>query len=51
MVALAREAGVSRETLSKTFRAEPDVLKAVDDVAIVGDREAVAIVDPIGEAQ
>ena len=45
MAALAREAGVSRETLYKTFRTKPDLLKAVYDVAVVGDHEAVAVAD------
>jgi AcrR family transcriptional regulator len=45
MAALAREAGVSRETLYKTFRTKPDLLKAVYDVAVVGDHEAVAVED------
>jgi AcrR family transcriptional regulator len=45
MTALAREAGVSRETLYKTFRTKPDLLKAVYDVAVVGDHEAVAVAD------
>jgi AcrR family transcriptional regulator len=45
MAALAREAGVSRETLYKAFRAKPDLLKAVYDVAVVGDHESVAVAD------
>jgi AcrR family transcriptional regulator len=45
MAALAREAGVSRETLYKTFRTKPDLLKAVYDVAVVGDHEPVAVAD------
>jgi AcrR family transcriptional regulator len=45
MAGLAREAGVSRETLYKTFRTKPDLLKAVYDVAVVGDHEAVAVAD------
>jgi len=45
MSALAREAGVSRETLYKTFRTKPDLLKAVYDVAVVGDHEAIAVAD------
>ena len=45
MAGLAREAGVSRETLYKTFRTKPDLLKAVYDVAVVGDDTAVAVAD------
>ncbi len=45
MAALAREAGVSRETLYKAFRTKPELLKAVYDVAVVGDHEAVAVAD------
>lgn len=45
MSALAREAGVSRETLYKVFRSKPELLKAVYDVAVVGDHEAVAVAD------
>lgn len=45
MAGLAREAGVSRETLYKTFRTKPALLKAVYDVAVVGDHEAVAVAD------
>lgn len=45
MSALAREAGVSRETLYKVFRTKPELLKAVYDVAVVGDHDAVAVAD------
>ncbi|GAA4875575.1 TetR/AcrR family transcriptional regulator [Actinomycetospora straminea] len=45
MASLAREAGVSRETLYKIFRTKPDLLKAVYDVAVVGDHEAVAVAE------
>lgn len=45
MSSLAREAGVSRETLYKVFRTKPDLLKAVYDVAVVGDHEAVAVAE------
>ncbi|MDQ4117814.1 MAG: TetR/AcrR family transcriptional regulator [Actinomycetota bacterium] len=45
MTALAREAGVSRETIYKAFRTKPDLLKAVYDVAVVGDHEAVPVAD------
>lgn len=45
MAAIAREAGVSRDTLYKVFRTKPDLLKAVYDVAVVGDHEAVPIAE------
>lgn len=51
MAALAREAGVSRETLYKTFRTKPDLLKAVYDVAVVGDHEAVAVAERLAYTQ
>lgn len=41
MAAVAAEAGVSVETVYKTFGTKPAVLKAVLDVAIVGDDEPV----------
>jgi AcrR family transcriptional regulator len=39
MVAIAREAGVSRETVYKAFRSKPELVKRVYDVALVGDED------------
>jgi AcrR family transcriptional regulator len=39
MVAIAQEAGVSRETVYKAFRSKPELVKRVYDVALVGDED------------
>ncbi len=43
MSGIAAECGVSRETLYKTFGTKPRLLKAIYDVAVVGDHDAVPV--------
>ena len=43
LAAIAAEAGVSVETIYKGFRNKPGLLKAVFDVAVVGDDEPVPL--------
>ena len=43
MVAIAQEAGVSRETVYKAFRSKPELVERVYDVALVGDEEPVPL--------
>jgi AcrR family transcriptional regulator len=43
--AIASEAGVSVETVYKAFRNKPGLLKAVFDVAVVGDDEPVPMLE------
>jgi AcrR family transcriptional regulator len=45
MPAVAADAGVSVETVYKAFRNKPGLVKAVFDVAIVGDDEAVPLIE------
>ena len=45
MPAVASAAGVSVETIYKTIGSKPELLKAVLDVAIVGDDEPVPILE------
>ncbi len=45
IAAVAREAGVSVDTIYKQFRGKAGLLKAVYDVAIVGDDEPVPMVE------
>ena len=45
MVAIAKEARVSRETIYKAFRSKPELIKQVYDVALVGDEEPIPLRD------
>ena len=45
MVAIAKEAHVSRETVYKAFRSKPELIKRVYDVALVGDEEPIPLRD------
>jgi len=45
MVAIAKEARVSRETVYKAFRSKPELIKQVYDVALVGDEEPIPLRD------
>jgi AcrR family transcriptional regulator len=45
MVAIAKEARVSRETVYKAFRSKPELIKRVYDVALVGDEEPIPLRD------
>lgn len=42
---VAREAGVAIETLYTHFSSKPGLLKAVIDIAVVGDDESIAVAD------
>ncbi len=45
MVAIAKEARVSRETVYKAFRSKPELVKRVYDVALVGDEAPIPLRD------
>lgn len=45
MGAVAKDAGVSTETIYKAFRNKPGLVKALFDVAIVGDDEPIPMLD------
>ena len=45
MVAIAKEARVSRETVYKAFRSKPELIKRVYDVALVGDEDPIPLRD------
>src|SRR5690349_21324454 len=45
LAAIARDADVSVDTIYKTFRNKPGLLKAVFDVAVAGDDEPIAMSD------
>jgi len=45
MVAIAKEARVSRETVYKAFRSKPELIKRVYDVGLVGDEDPIPLRD------
>jgi len=45
VAAVAREAGVSVETIYKAFGRKPELVKAVFDVAVVGDDEPIPLME------
>jgi AcrR family transcriptional regulator len=45
MVAIAKEARVSRETVYKAFRSKPELIKRVYDVSLVGDEDPIPLRD------